>query len=273
MTNAEGLHSRHGVLTRRMARELRLKKEEEEDEKKEKTQEGVEAKEPTVTESPDQNADGVNSAAAADVPVRPQPPPAVETISMGGLPGEARRSSICGLTGTFLVGLGIHTFIFVFIFVFVAEIFSIRPFDHRDEALFQMMCILRMMASIFYRIDDLPDYLIVYIIKFYLQMKEENGKRASSKAGNKNSSERRMMLNANGFHSGHAVLTRRVMYIREESFSLPFVLREAQIKLSSSLYSCYIPSKLIQTQSLCLCLCLSLSLSPSLSLSLSLSVM
>ncbi|TQD89688.1 hypothetical protein C1H46_024823 [Malus baccata] len=110
MTNAEGLHSRHRVLTRRMARELRLKKEEvredemeeelnkkdeEEDEKKEKTQEGVEAKEPTVTESPDQNADGVNSAAAEDVPVRPQPPPAVETSpsaegnTFGG--GSAKR--------------------------------------------------------------------------------------------------------------------------------------------------------------------------------------
>ena len=58
-------------------------------------------------------------------------------------------------------------------------------------------------------------------------------------------------MNADGFYSGHAVLTRRVVYIREQALSPPFVLKEAQIKLSSSLYSCYyIPSKLIQTHSL-----------------------
>ncbi|KAM1078369.1 hypothetical protein ACFX19_026048 [Malus domestica] len=108
-----------------------------------------------------------------------------------------------------------------------------------------MICILRMLAFIFYQIDDFPDHLVRW------QLMKANGKRASSKAGNKNSSERRMMMNADGFHSGHGVLTRRVVYIREQSLSLPFVLKEAQIKVSSSLYSCYyIPGKLIQTLSL-----------------------
>ncbi|KAM1189629.1 hypothetical protein ACFX2J_025280 [Malus domestica] len=118
----------------------------------------------------------------------------------------------------------------------------VRHFDYRDDALYQMMYKLRMMAFIFYRIDDLQYHLIVW------QLMKRNGKRASSKAGNKNISERRMMMNADGFHIGHGVLTRRVVYIREQSLSLPFVLKEAQIKLSSSLYSCYyIPSKLTQT--------------------------
>ncbi|KAM1735702.1 hypothetical protein ACFX12_014142 [Malus domestica] len=85
MMNADGLHSGHGVLTRQMAKELQMKeeevredkvveeevkkKDEEEEEKKEDAQEGVEAKEPSVTESPDQNVDGVNAATALDVHV------------------------------------------------------------------------------------------------------------------------------------------------------------------------------------------------------------
>ncbi|KAM2326600.1 hypothetical protein ACFX1X_025805 [Malus domestica] len=118
-----------------------------------------------------------------------------------------------------------------------------------------------MMAFIFYRIDDLQYHLIFSSVnnekhfgqggsakRKIRQLMKRNGKRASSKAGNKNISERRMMMNADGFHIGHGVLTRRVVYIREQSLSLPFVLKEAQIKLSSSLYSCYyIPSKLTQT--------------------------
>ncbi|KAB2612472.1 hypothetical protein D8674_034788 [Pyrus ussuriensis x Pyrus communis] len=258
MTNADGPHSRHGVLTRRMARELRLKKEEvmadkveeelkkkdeEEEEKKEETQEGVEAKEPTVIESPDQNADGVN-AAAEEVPVGPQPPPAADTSEedmasvlnlsqYGWTPWRSKEEQYLWFDGDFSSGLGNPYGDFFDNLSFPSKI-SGRPLDHRDEALFQKMCILRMMASIFYRIDDLPDYLIVWSVSRRkhiwarkckeedqrsssrrmareLQMKEENGKRASSKAGNKNSSERRMMLNANGFHSGHAVLTRRVL--------------------------------------------------------------
>ncbi|RXH68652.1 hypothetical protein DVH24_030985 [Malus domestica] len=319
MINADRLHGGHKVLTRQMARELQMKKdevredkvveEEIEEEKKEEAQEGLEAKEPSITESPDKNVDGVNGAATTqDMHVGPQPPPAADTnedmasvlnvgilnqwarrpshvephlkvgsyrvqillgvergdgvesqrsclmesrsfwelkvrVCGGGLPGEARRKRICVLTGTFLVGLGIPTKI------------PVRPFDYRDEAVFQMICILRMLAFIFYRIDDLPEYLIVWydqdISSSYMQLMKANGKRASSKAGNKNSSERRMMMNADGFHGGHGVLTRRVVYIREQSLSLPFVLKEAQIKPSSSLYSCYyIPGKLIQTLSL-----------------------
>ncbi|CAN6706548.1 unnamed protein product [Malus baccata var. baccata] len=305
MINVDRLHGGHEVLTRQMARELQMKKDEVredkviEEEKKEDAQEGVEAKEPSVTESPDKNVDGVNGAATTqDVHVGPQPSPAADTnedmasvlnvgilnrwawrpshvephlkvgsyrvkillgvergdgvesqrsslmesrsfwelkvrVCGGGLPGEARRKRICVLTGTFLVGLGIPTKI------------PVRPFDYRDEAVFQMICILRMLAFIFYRIDDLPEYLIVW------QLMKANGKIASSKAGNKNSSERRMMMNADGFHGGHGVLTRRVVYTREQSLSLPFVLKEVQIKPSSSLYSCYyIPGKLIQTLSL-----------------------
>ncbi|KAM1431055.1 hypothetical protein ACFX2I_047049 [Malus domestica] len=272
MTNAEGLHSRHGVLTRRMARELCLKKEEvredkmeeelkkkdeEEDEKKEKTQEGVEAKEPTVTESPDQNADGVNSAAAAeDVPVRPQPPPAVETSEedmasvlnlsqYGWTPWRSKEEQYLWFDGDFSSGLGNPYGDFFdnpsfpsvnnddagddlghnnawdgsfwnfgdnsspkpwpsftldlwlddcsLLLLFLMK-FSVRPFDHRDEALFQMMCILRMMASIFYRIDDLPDYLIVSQQKEThlgeevqrgrsTQLIKTNGKRASNEGG------------------------------------------------------------------------------------------
>ncbi|KAM1060970.1 hypothetical protein ACFX2B_025290 [Malus domestica] len=53
-----------------------------------------------------------------------------------------------------------------------------------------------MLAFIFYRIDDLPEYLIVW------QLMKANGKIASSKAGNKNSSERRMMMNADDVPAG-----------------------------------------------------------------------
>lgn len=103
--NADGLHGGHGVLTGQMARELQMKedevredkvveeevkkKDEEEEEKKEEAQEGVEAKKPSVIESPDQNVDGVIN---QDLHVRPQPPPEVGSYGVQILLGvESQR--------------------------------------------------------------------------------------------------------------------------------------------------------------------------------------
>ena len=52
--------------------------------------------------------------------------------------------------------------LFICLFLFLLQKIPVRHFDYRDDALFQIMCILRMMAFIFYQIDDLPDYLIVW---------------------------------------------------------------------------------------------------------------
>ncbi|KAB2611878.1 hypothetical protein D8674_019910 [Pyrus ussuriensis x Pyrus communis] len=210
MMNADRFHVGYGVLSRQMARELQMKeeevkkKDEEEEEKKEEAQEGVEAKEPSVTDG-------------QDVHVGPQPPPAADTnedmasltlnlSQWGWTPWRSKEEQDFGFNGDFSSGLG-NPYGDCFDDLSFTSKIPVRPFDYRDEALFQMICILRMMAFIFYRIDDLPDYLIVW------QLMKTNGKRASSKAGNKNSSERRMMMNADGFHSGHGVLTRRVVQL------------------------------------------------------------
>ncbi|RXH68651.1 hypothetical protein DVH24_030984 [Malus domestica] len=82
MMNDDGFHSGHELFTRRVARELQMKEEEirwrrkekgRGKEEKEEAHEGVEAKEPSFTESPDQTVDGVNAGAAQDVPAGPLP--------------------------------------------------------------------------------------------------------------------------------------------------------------------------------------------------------
>ncbi|CAN6706546.1 unnamed protein product [Malus baccata var. baccata] len=276
MMNADGLHSRHGDLTRQMAKELQMKEEEVREDKvvEEEVEKKDEEEEIKIGGCPGrgggQGAVYVHVGSHLDVGsngdqillgIESQRRSAVmESRSFweskwGWAPWRSKEEQDLCFNGDFSSGLGNP------IYSFLLYKIPVRHFDYRDDALYQMMYILRMMAFIFYRIDDLQYHLIFSSVnnekhfgqggsakRKIRQLMKRNGKRASSKAGNKNISERRMMMNADGFHIGHGVLTRRVVYIREQSLSLPFVLKDAQIKLSSSLYSCYyIPSKLTQT--------------------------